>query len=56
VVQSTTVRPIAKMNRMDMVVVYTPMVLITKENGIMVNVVEKVEWCIKIRTCILETF
>jgi hypothetical protein len=37
---STTVRLIARIKRMDMVVAYSPMELITKENGIMVYVVE----------------
>ncbi len=40
-VQSTTGILIARMKRMDMGVVYMQMVLNTKENGIMVYVVEK---------------
>ncbi len=40
-VQSTTVILIARMKRMDMVVVYMQVVLNTKENGTKVYVLEK---------------
>ncbi len=53
---STTVILIAKRKRMDLVVLFSPMELITKENGIMVKVVEKVVRCMQIRMCMLETF
>jgi hypothetical protein len=43
---STTVRLIARIKRMDMVVLYSSVELITKENGMMVNVVEKVVRCL----------
>ena len=41
---------------MDMDVAYTLMVLITKENGVMVNIVEKAVCYIQIMMNTLETF
>ncbi len=40
----------------DMGFVYTQMVLITKENGVMVNIVEKAVFYIQIMMNTLETF
>ncbi len=52
---STTGKLIARSNRMDMGVVCIPMVLITKENGIMVYDLEKEAHCLQVVICMLVT-
>ncbi len=53
--KSTTVRLTAIIKSMDMDVAYTLMVLITKENGMMINLVEKAVRCMSIMKYTLET-
>ncbi len=52
----TTGKLTARTNRMDMGVVYLLMALITKENGIIVYVLEKEAYCLQVVICMLETF